>query len=600
MTALLFPAIACDYDGTLAVHDGIPPATVEALDRARAAGIALVLVTGRTLFELTRVCEHLHRFDAVVAENGGVLYFPRDRAMRVEGPAPPPRLLEELDRRGVPFQVGRVVVATMHQFRDAALEAVRAAEVTVDVVTNRAALMLLPPLISKGTGVTSALLALGIAPRDVLAIGDADNDLALFDACGWSACPDDALGEVKRRVDWILPGGAGDGVGTAITERVLSGKLPPPRHGQHFVHLGWVTATSDPVEIPARGVNVLVQGDSLCGKSSFVGGLAERLAAADEAVCVIDPEGDYGVLRQLPRARVIPVSLEEHWADVLDALRVSSPVVADLSAAPHSAQVALAASGLARLRRARERFGTPHWIVIDEAHYLLHRSGIPAARAGLDAKGVCLVTYRASWLPLAVCAEMDVFVVGRTTDPDEVVFLRTLLHARGIDGTVCADVASELAVGSFVLVRPGSPAATFVPPPRAIRHVRHRAKYLDRSVAPHHHFRFLAGGEVVVKSVGTLEDFTAALGVVPAWTLAHHAGRGDFSRWIRDVFRDDVLADRVAKLERRSCRGDVTNFAAVAAALISAALEASPACGARAPRGVPPQLGQSPRGEVTL
>ena len=73
---------------------------------------------------------------------------------------------------------------------------------------------------------------------------------------------------------------------------------------------------------------------------------------SDEAVCVIDPEGDYGVLGQLPRARVIPVSLEEHWADVLDALRVSSPVVADLSAAPHSAQVTLAASGLARLRRA--------------------------------------------------------------------------------------------------------------------------------------------------------------------------------------------------------------------------------------------------------
>jgi hypothetical protein len=575
MPALLFPAIACDYDGTLAVHDGIPPGTVTALGRARAAGIALVLATGRTLFELTRVCEHLDLFDAVVAENGGVLYFPRDRAMRVEGPAPPPRLLEELDRRDVPFQAGRVVVATLHEFRDMALEAVRAAGVTVDVVTNRAALMLLPPLISKGSGVTSALLALGVAPRDVLAIGDADNDLALFDACGWSACPDDALVDVKRRVDWILPGGAGDGVGTAITERILAGKLPPPRHGQHFVHLGWVTATSDPVEIPGRGVNVLVQGDSLCGKSSFVGGLAERLAAIQDTVCVIDPEGDYGVLGQLPRARVVPVSLDEHWADVVDALMGSSPVVADLSVAPHSAQVALAASGLARLRRARERFGMPHWIVVDEAHYLLHRSGIPAASAGFEAKGVCLATYRASWLPPAVCAEMDVFVMGRTTDPDEVAFLRTLLHARGIDGGVCMDVASELAVGTFALVRPGSSPVTFVPPPRAIRHVRHRAKYLERSVAPHRHFRFLGANDVVVKSVGTLEDFAATLGAVPASTLAHHARHGDFSRWIRDVFRDDVLADRVAKLERRSCRGDVPNFGAVTAALIMTALAAS-------------------------
>jgi hypothetical protein len=218
----------------------------------------------------------------------------------------------------------------------------------------------------------------------------------------------------------------------------------------------------------------------------------------------------------------------------------------------------------------------PHWIVVDEAHYLLHRSGIPAAKAGLDAKGVCLVTYRASWLPLAVCAEMDVLVIGRITDPDEIAVLRTLLHARGVEGEGCADVASELPVGSFALVRPGSSPATFVPPPRAIRHVRHRTKYLERSVASHLHFRFLTGG-VIVKSAGTLEDFATALAAVPASSLAHHTGRGDFSRWIRDVFRDDVLADRVAKLERRSCREDVANFGAVAAALIRVALAASAA-----------------------
>src|SRR5439155_18098884 len=130
---------------------------------------------------------------------------------------------EELDRRGVPYQAGRVLVATLHQFRDAVQEAMQAAHVTVELVSNRAALMLLPPLVSKGSGLRSALVGLGLDARDVLAIGDAENDLPLFDACGWSACPDDALIEVKRRVDWILPGGAGDGVGRAITERILTG-----------------------------------------------------------------------------------------------------------------------------------------------------------------------------------------------------------------------------------------------------------------------------------------------------------------------------------------------------------------------------------------
>ena len=245
-----FPALACDYDGTLAVHDRIPPATVAALVRARDAGIRLLLVTGRTLFELTRVCESLELFEAVVAENGGLLYFPRDRALREEGPPPPPRLLEELDRRGVPYNAGHVLVATLHEFRDAVLDAISAAEVTVNVVPNRAALMLVPPLISKGTGVATALLALGVPARDVLAIGDAENDLPMFDACGWSACPEDALVEVLRRVDWVLPGEAGEGVGRAIAERIVPGRLPPPRHGRQFVHLGWVTTTRDRRGLP--------------------------------------------------------------------------------------------------------------------------------------------------------------------------------------------------------------------------------------------------------------------------------------------------------------------------------------------------------------
>jgi hypothetical protein len=120
--------------------------------------------------------------------------------------------------------------------------------------------------------------------------------------------PTDALPEAKARVDWILPGAAGDAVRHAIDERILGGSLPPPRSGRQRLHLGWTLGTSEPVEIPARGVNVLVQGDSLCGKSSLVGGLVERLAAAHDSVCMPDPEGDYELLVRLATARLIDVA----------------------------------------------------------------------------------------------------------------------------------------------------------------------------------------------------------------------------------------------------------------------------------------------------
>jgi hypothetical protein len=513
------------------------------------------------MFELTRVCEALELFDAVVAENGGVLYFPRDQALREEGPPPPARLLEELDRRGVPFNAGHVLVATLHHFRDTVLDAVRAAEVTVNVVTNRAALMLLPPLISKGTGVATALLALGVPARDVLAIGDAENDLPMFDACGWSACPEDALVEVVRRVDWILPGEAGEGVGRAIAERIVPGTLPPPRHGRHFVHLGWVTTTSDPIEINPRGSNLLVHGDSLCGKSTLVGGLVERLAGTHHAICVLDPEGDYRVLAQAPEARVIPIARAEDWEAVVAALAWCSPVVADLSGVPHAMQVALAATGFRRLRRSRDRRGLPHWLVVDEAHYLLHAGGVPSEHAGLDAKGICLVTYRASWLPPPVVDAMDMFVVGATTDGSEAAFLEARMSQRGLDGRAAMQAARELPTGMFVIVRPGMPAATFVPPPRAIRHIRHLTRYVDQGVACHHRFFFREPGGGVIASAGTLREFAERLVTLPPATIAHHTARGDFSRWIRDVFQEEVLADRVAKVERRWCRGELAHVA---------------------------------------
>jgi hypothetical protein len=71
-----------------------------------------VLVTGRTFFDLTRVCDRLELFDTVVAENGAVLYWPRSQTLRDQAPAPSPRLLAELDRRGITYQAGRVVVDT--------------------------------------------------------------------------------------------------------------------------------------------------------------------------------------------------------------------------------------------------------------------------------------------------------------------------------------------------------------------------------------------------------------------------------------------------------------------------------------------------------
>jgi hypothetical protein len=551
-----FQALAVDYDGTLASHDRLADGAAAALERARRAGLRLILVTGRTFFELTRVCSRLDLFDAVVAENGAVLHFPTDDAICDEGPPPPPRLIAELDRRSIPFQAGRVIIGTDRSYEAEVRAALAAAGVDLRLVRNRAALMLLPPGVSKGSGVRHAMQQLGLSFHDVLGIGDAENDLDLFAACGYAACPDSAVAEAAAVADWVFPGGDGAAVTRAIAEEILSGTLPPARTDRQRIELGWAGATSERVTIPARGVNVLVHGDSLSGKSWLTGGLIERLVGRAYATCVVDPEGDYQGLADAAGVAWAEVGDAREWDAALGALArdPAASLVVDLSAASHDRKLDLIRYGLQAIARARVQHGRPHWTVLDEAHYWLHEQGVADEAAGFAQKGFCLVTYKASWLRQTILDAVDFVVLGRTTAPAERAVLAGLLERRG-GGHAAAMLraAADLVPPEFVLMptAAGAGAVNFVAPPRTTRHVRHLGKYADQPVAPQEAFFFRRADGRSAGAADSLQAFVGRLREVEEDALAYHAARGDFSRWIADVFAERRLAARVRKIERR-------------------------------------------------
>ena len=78
-----FLALATDYDNTLAEGGSVPDDVWEALRRLRDSGRRLVLVTGRELDDLLRICARLDLFDRVVVENGGVVYRPATAERRL-------------------------------------------------------------------------------------------------------------------------------------------------------------------------------------------------------------------------------------------------------------------------------------------------------------------------------------------------------------------------------------------------------------------------------------------------------------------------------------------------------------------------------------
>jgi hydroxymethylpyrimidine pyrophosphatase-like HAD family hydrolase len=578
-----FQTLACDYDGTLASDDRIGEQTLAALERARGAGLRLILVTGRTFFELIRVCERLDLFDTVVAENGGVLYFPTTGVLLDQAPPPPPRLLAELDRRGVPYQLGRVIVGTWRNEEPRVREALAAVGVGTAIVYNRAALMLLPPGVSKGEGVEQAIRALGLSFHDVLALGDAENDLDLFEACGWTACPANAVPELKDRADWVFPGDDGASIEAAITGPILGGLLPVARSRRHQMVLGWSAETSEEAVIPERGVNVLIQGDPLSGKSWLAGVLIERLLGRRYAVCIIDPEGDYQVLAPLPGVT---------WTDVVDGEDLERAlarfdhdpqacVVLDLSTVPQATKVGIIERGLALLRERRQRRGIPHWIILDEAHYSLHREGVADQAIGIQDKGLCLVTYRASWLRECVAQGIDVFLFARTTVTRELDFLRSVLNGLSASTASVVSTLPNLPQGEFLLVRPDAVDArvqTFVAAPRMTSHVRHLRKYTEGQLPDGRCFFFRTPDGRLAATAGSLGGFLHAVSRVGEEVLRFHATRGDFSRWLLGVFADRELGRQLAKIERRWGRDEIRDLRHAIERLIAAAMRRAKGC----------------------
>ena len=215
---------ATDYDGTIAEGNRVSEATARALERVRATGRKLLLVTGRMLPDLQAVCPELERmFDAVVAENGALVYFPERREMRTLGDAPEPALIAALERRGVVFAVGGAILATEASFAEAALAAIQETGVERTLVFNKGALMLLPGGVTKGTGLAAALAALELSPHNMVGIGDAENDHAFLSMCECAVAVADAVPALRERADYVTRAAmAAQGTVEFIEEHLLN------------------------------------------------------------------------------------------------------------------------------------------------------------------------------------------------------------------------------------------------------------------------------------------------------------------------------------------------------------------------------------------
>ena len=223
--------LAVDYDGTIA-HDGVVArSTVEALKRVRATGRRLVLVTGRELTELFNTFPDAAVFDRIVGENGAVLLDPSSGSLDVLAGPPDPRLVETLTRLNVPFSAGHTIVATFEPHERHLYEIIREHGLPWQVIPNKGAFMALPESVNKGSGLTSALAALGAEASETIGVGDAENDESLLRACGLAVAVSNALPSLKAIAHVVTAGARGAGV-EELVDAWLTGRIDPPGQRQ--------------------------------------------------------------------------------------------------------------------------------------------------------------------------------------------------------------------------------------------------------------------------------------------------------------------------------------------------------------------------------
>ena len=265
-------AFACDLDRTLIAEDGVlRPRTIAALRAARAAGIHVVVVTGRMFRSVRPYLEQAGLDDPVVCYQGAVVAEPGSG-----------RFLRHVP---IPLELAREAIAAVEEegfalncYVDDNLYVARVTSgsrayadfqhIPLNEVGNLLAWLDRPPTklvtvaepevldelkprligrfgerlfiakslpyflefaspdVSKGKGMAFLAEHVGFTAERTVAFGDGENDLELLEWAGYAVAVDNAHETIKARADWICPGVEHEGVANAI-EAYLDLSAPP-------------------------------------------------------------------------------------------------------------------------------------------------------------------------------------------------------------------------------------------------------------------------------------------------------------------------------------------------------------------------------------
>ncbi|MCJ8281350.1 MAG: Cof-type HAD-IIB family hydrolase [Rivularia sp. ALOHA_DT_140] len=213
--------LATDYDDTIATKGRMTDNVEKALLEAKQAGYLISLVTGRGFDDLLRICSQIKLFDLVIVENGSIIYLPSQEKVEFLARNPPIEFIAQLMEHRIPFYQNTIMATVRRKFVERVNGLIDEFKFPLHIISHKDYGLILPSGINKAKGLEKALLNFDITSNQVIAVGDAENDLDFLDYCGFKVAVGNAEEVVKAKADWIATHERGEGVAEFIREYLL-------------------------------------------------------------------------------------------------------------------------------------------------------------------------------------------------------------------------------------------------------------------------------------------------------------------------------------------------------------------------------------------
>ncbi|MCK9150466.1 phosphoglycolate phosphatase [Methanobacterium alcaliphilum] len=218
-------AVAVDIDGTITdPQRRLCASAMESIRTVEKMGIPVIIVTGNIMCFTRATSILLGTTGGMVSENGGVIFS--ESKVKVLGDIKKAQnaykhLITKHDVEKVQFSELRVSEIAM--FRTLPVKTIKETlkDFDIEIYDTKYALHLTDPMVNKGSSLKVVADELGIKTKNIMAVGDSENDIDFLKVTGCKVAVANADNNLKKIADYVTLKSYGDGVKEAIGRFIL-------------------------------------------------------------------------------------------------------------------------------------------------------------------------------------------------------------------------------------------------------------------------------------------------------------------------------------------------------------------------------------------